>query len=90
MPIGLAWKSHALTVLWGHNLDFQIYPVCLTKAQVEELGLPETPLKEGEKGGDKWREAFGREQTEIDALAALQTRHPTGYRKICRGTILRF
>jgi hypothetical protein len=53
MPIGLAWKLHALTVLWGHNLDFQIYPVCLTKAQVGELGLPETPLKEGEKRGDK-------------------------------------
>ena len=36
------------------------------------LGLPSTPLKETEKRADRWREAFGIEQTEIDALATLR------------------
>jgi hypothetical protein len=36
------------------------------------LGLPSTPLKETEKRADRWKSAFGVEQTEIDALAALQ------------------
>lgn len=84
MPIGCAWKLHALKVLRGHNFDFQVYPVCLTKAQVEELGLPETPLKEGEKRKDKWKAAFGREQTEIDALAALQ---PDKLRAIAKSAV---
>jgi hypothetical protein len=36
------------------------------------LGLPSTPLKETERRADRWREAFGVEQTEIDALATLR------------------
>lgn len=47
-------------------------PVALTVEQVRELGLPSTPLKETEKRADRWREAFGIEQTEIDALATLR------------------
>ena len=39
---------------------------------MRELGLPSTPLKETEKRADRWREAFGIEQTEIDALATLR------------------
>jgi hypothetical protein len=34
--------------------------------------LPSTPLKDTERRGDRWREAMGIEQTEIDALAALR------------------
>ncbi|MDQ2801810.1 MAG: hypothetical protein M3Y41_03625 [Pseudomonadota bacterium] len=37
-----------------------------------EYGLPETPMKESEARAEGWRETFGREQTEIDALAALR------------------
>ena len=33
--------------------------------------MPSTPLKEKEKRADNWRAAMGVEQTEIDALAAL-------------------
>ncbi len=43
-------------------------PVALTPDQVRELNLPSTPLKETEKRADRWRDAFGVDQTEIDAL----------------------
>jgi len=38
---------------------------------VEELELPSTPLKATEARASRWREVMGHEQTEIDALAAL-------------------
>jgi hypothetical protein len=53
-------------------LKFEIVPIALTVEQVGELGLPSTPLKEGEKRANRWRQAFGVEQTEIDALATLR------------------
>jgi hypothetical protein len=53
-----------------------------TVEQVRELGLPSTPLKETEKRADRWREEFGVEQTEIDALATLQ---PDVLREIIEG-----
>ena len=34
--------------------------------------MPSSPLKDTERRADKWRPATGTEQTEIDALAALQ------------------
>jgi len=40
----------------------------LTPDQARAEGLPETPLKEGEKRASRWRESFGIEQTEVDAL----------------------
>jgi hypothetical protein len=51
-----------------------VVPVALTVEQVRELVLPSTPLKDTEKRADRWREAFGVEQTEIDALATLRPR----------------
>ena len=54
------------------KLRFEVVPVALNVDQVRELALPSTPLKETEKRADRWREAFGVEQTEIDALATLQ------------------
>jgi hypothetical protein len=47
-------------------------PVALTVEQVRRLRLPSTPLKADEKRKDRWRKAFGVDQTEIDALATLQ------------------
>ena len=46
--------------------------MALTPDQVREYGLPSTPLKDTERRADKWTAATGVEQTEIDALAALQ------------------
>jgi hypothetical protein len=72
MPISIARKLQALRDLYFPRLRFEVVPVALMPEQVRELGLPSSPLKEGEKRRDRWLEAFGIEQTEIDALLALR------------------
>jgi hypothetical protein len=72
MPVSIARKLQALRDFKFRGLRFEVVQIALTVSQVRELGLPSTPLKESEKRSDRWREAFGVEQTEIDALATLQ------------------
>jgi hypothetical protein len=72
MPVSIGRKLQAFHDLLFPELRFEVVPVALTVDQVRELGLPSTPLKETEKSADRWRQAFGIEQTEIDALATLQ------------------
>jgi hypothetical protein len=72
MPVSIGRKLQAFRDLLFPNLRFEVVPVALTVDQVRDLGLPSTPLKETEKRADRWGEAFGVEQTEIDALATLQ------------------
>lgn len=74
MAVSIGRKLQALRDLRFPDLKFEVVPVALTVEQVLELGLPSTPLKETEKRADRWREAFGVEQTEIDALATLRPR----------------
>jgi hypothetical protein len=72
MSVSIGRKLQAFRDLLFPQLRFEVVPVALTVDQVRELGLPSTPLKETERRADRWREAFGVEQTEIDALATLQ------------------
>ena len=72
MAVSIARKLQALRDLLFPDLRFEVVPVALNPEQVAALGLPSTPLKETEKRADRWREAFGVEQTEIDALATLR------------------
>jgi hypothetical protein len=72
MPISIGRKLQAFKDLHFPQLKFEVVPVALTPEQVRELGLPSTPLKEGEKRADRWVEAFGIQQTEVDALLALR------------------
>jgi hypothetical protein len=72
MSVSIGRKLQAFKDLLFPNLRFEVVPVALTVEQVRELGLPSTPLKETEKRAGRWRETFGVEQTEIDALATLQ------------------
>jgi hypothetical protein len=72
MSVSIGRKLQAFKDLLFPKLRFEVMPVALTVEQVRELGLPSTPLKETEKRADRWRAAFGVEQTEIDALATLQ------------------
>jgi hypothetical protein len=74
MTVSIGRKLQALRDLRFPDLAFELVPVALTVEQVRDLGLPSTPLKDTEKRADNWREAFGVEQTEIDALATLQPR----------------
>jgi hypothetical protein len=74
MAVSIGRKLQALRDLHFNNLEFEIVPVALTVEQVREFDLPSTPLKETERRADRWRDAFGVEQTEIDALATLRPR----------------
>jgi len=74
MAVSIGRKLQALRDLRFPDLEFEVVPVALTVEQVQELGLPSTPLKVTEKRADRWREAFGVEQTEIDSLATLRPR----------------
>lgn len=74
MPISIARKLQAFQTLRFADLDFQVHRVGLTPDQVREFDLPSTPLKDTERRADRWREAMGVEQTEIDALASLRPR----------------
>jgi hypothetical protein len=65
----------------------QVRRVALTKAQCEANDLPSTPLKVTEKNAGRWVAAWGREQTEIDALAALQ---PAVLRQIVNNAVAPF
>jgi hypothetical protein len=72
MPISVSRKLQALKLLEFPKLSIEVHHVALTLEQVVALDLPSTPLKETERRADRWREVMGREQTEIDALAALR------------------
>ena len=72
MPVSISQKLRAFRELLPAVPDFAVYRVALTPQQVGEYGLPSTPLKDTEKRADKWRAAWGVEQTEVDALASLQ------------------
>jgi hypothetical protein len=72
MPVNVARRLQAMRDLKYPGLEIQVHAVCLNHSQVTRLTLPSTPLKEKERRADKWRAAWGHEQTEIDALCALQ------------------
>ena len=72
MPISFARKVQAFRDLKFPDIKVQVFAAAMTADQVKTYGLSSTPLKETEKRGDRWVEAFGVEQTEIDALAALR------------------
>lgn len=74
MPVEVSRKVQALLDLQFSGLDIQVRRCALTAEQVRELELPSTPLKETERRADRWRERWGVEQTEIDALATLRPR----------------
>jgi hypothetical protein len=72
MSVSIGRKLQAFRDLQFPSLQFELVPVALGIDHVHDLGLPSSPLKETERRADKWRECFGIEQTEIDALATLQ------------------
>jgi hypothetical protein len=79
MPVSLSRKLQALRdIKWPH-LEIKVHSAALTLEQCLALDLPSTPLKETELRSANWQAKFGREQTEIDALAAL---HPGELRRI--------
>jgi len=78
MSISVARKVQALRDFEYTGLNIQLYRVALTIEQVRDLWLPSAPFKRTEKRARQWREAFGHEQTEIDAMVEL---HPEALRQ---------
>jgi len=87
MPVSDARKIQALRDFKFPDLQIELHHAALTIEQVRRLDLPSTPLKDGEKRGDRWREFTGQEQTEIDALMAL---HPGELGRIAREAVAPF
>jgi hypothetical protein len=87
MAVEVARKLQAFTVTHFPELVFEVHRAALTIGQVRDLGLPSSPLKAEEKRADRWRAAFGVEQTEIDALATLRPRVLT---RIAEDALARF
>ena len=68
MFISIARKLQAIQDLLFAELRWEIVPVALLPEHKERYGLPEEPIKKGDKRAAAWKEAFGVEQTELDAL----------------------
>jgi hypothetical protein len=69
MPISISRKLQALKVLLPGMPEFEVHRVTVTPNQVQEYGLPYTPLKDSEKRADSWQQETGVAQTETDALS---------------------
>jgi hypothetical protein len=87
MPISIARKLQAFKTTLFPELEFQVHRVALLPEHVRRFDLPISPLKETEQRKDKWLAAMGVEQTEIDALAALQ---PKLLRRLARQAVNAF
>lgn len=72
MAVSIGHKLRALRESLYPSLTFQLHAPCLTVEQVRRFDLPSTPLKETELRAAGWRDRYGVEQTEIDALATLR------------------
>jgi hypothetical protein len=88
MPIVIARKLQAFAVSEFPGLEFEVVRAGLTPEHVQILGLPSSPLKPSEARADRWREAMGVEQTELDAAWAL--RHDDFIAEIERAILLYF
>lgn len=84
MAVSIGHKLRALQSFQYPDLRFRLLAPALTVDQVKTLGLPSTPLKETEQRAAGWRERYGVEQTEIDALATLK---PAALRQIVREAV---
>jgi hypothetical protein len=76
MPISIGRKLRAFQVALFPDLEYRVIPAGLTFRQCVDRNLPSTPLKATVKEraqGQPWLDAYGREQTELDAMLAL---HP--------------
>jgi hypothetical protein len=72
MAASIGHKLRALAEGTFPGLRFRVLAPALTVEQVKHFRLPSTPLKETELRAAGWRQRYGVEQTEIDALATLR------------------
>ena len=71
MAVSTARTAQALRDSQFPDMTVRVHAVALTRDHCAEWDLPSTPLKETERRASRWKEAMGREQTELDAAVAL-------------------
>ena len=69
MPASIGRKLQAFRDLFFPTLNSRSGRSRSPSSRPSGSGLPSTPLKASERRADRWRAAYGVEQTEIDALA---------------------
>ena len=72
MPHIVARKLQAHQARDFPELEFEVRAVALHPDQVKEFGLPDSPIKDTDERGPLWEARWHVQQTEIDALAALE------------------
>lgn len=71
MAVSTARTAQALRDAFFPDLTIHVHAPAMTRDQCRAWNLPSTPLKETEHRADRWQEAMGWEQTELDAAVAL-------------------
>lgn len=71
MAVSTARKMQALRDSLFPEMDVMVNAIGLTLEQCRQWNLPSTPLKDTERRADKWMQATGWQQTELDAAVAL-------------------
>lgn len=87
MPVSVSRKLEFFLADRGLDLDIQLEPIALSKAQVEKHKLPRTPIKRSELRRKSFIETHGAGAVELDALEAL---HPGLLAAITERAILRY
>jgi len=87
MPVSVARKLEFFLANRDLDLDIQLEPIALDKAQVTEYDLPRTPIKKTELRRTSFIAAHGAGAVELDALEAL---HPGLLAEIVERVILRY
>ena len=87
MPRAVARKVEWLADREGVGTEIKLCPVVLTRDQVQEYGLPRTPIKDSERRAATFEEIHGEGAVELDALEAL---HPGELGRILRGELNRY
>ncbi|WP_433988651.1 hypothetical protein [Sulfitobacter sp. TBRI5] len=71
MPKAVGWKLHLMREIGLMEQEVITLPTALSYEQCVEHDIPSTPIKATDKRAAAWRARWGREQSEIDALATL-------------------
>lgn len=87
MAVSTARTAQAMRDALFPGLEVRVHAVALTLEQCQEWNLPSTPLKDTERRASKWKEAMGREQTELDAAVALV---PDAFAQVVDGSLAQY
>ncbi len=71
MPVAVARKLEFFIRSEGLDIDARLFPLVLSRDQVQQFGLPRTPIKPTEKRRAAFEKRHGAGAVELDALEAL-------------------